>query len=71
MFRINRRLVIAFEVGALAVALLLCAADQFMAREPMSAKVNPQQDLQQLFLLLTEETLVLGGVFSTVGASNL
>ncbi|MBI4002599.1 MAG: hypothetical protein HY348_12555 [Nitrospira defluvii] len=57
------RLVIAFEAGALAAALLLCAADQFMAREPTLSKVNPQQDLQQLLLFLKEETLVLGESF--------
>lgn len=63
MFRINRRLVMAFEAGALAAALLLCAADQFMTREPVWSKVNPQQDLQQLFLLLKEETLMFGESF--------
>lgn len=54
----NRRVVRAVEACALAAALLLCAADQFMVRAPRLSPVNLQQDLQQLFMFLKEERLV-------------
>jgi len=59
----NRRVVMAFEAGALVAALLLCAADRFATQEPRFSIKNPQRDLQQLFLFLKEETLVLGESF--------
>lgn len=57
MSRMSRRLVMAVEVCVLAVGLLLCAADQFTRCETI-VKGNLQQDLQQLFLLLKEETML-------------
>ncbi|MEK6801408.1 MAG: hypothetical protein AABZ34_01895 [Nitrospirota bacterium] len=57
MSRTSRRLLMAVEACVLAVILLLCAADQFTTCETI-VKVNLQQDLQQLFLLLKEETMI-------------
>ncbi len=57
MSRMSRRLVMAVEACVLAVGLLLCAADQFTPRETI-VKVNPREDLRQLFLLLKEETML-------------
>lgn len=59
MSRMNRRVVMAVEAGALAAALMFCAADQFIAREQTPSAKTLQQELQQLFLLLREETAVL------------
>lgn len=47
----------AVEACVVAVGLLLCAADQFTTCETI-VKVNPQQDLQQLFLFLKAETML-------------
>ena len=47
----------AVEACVLAVGLLLCAADQFTMCETI-VQVNLQEDLQQLFLLLKEETML-------------
>jgi len=49
----------AVEAGALAAALMFCAADQFIAREQTPSAKTVQHELQQLFLLLREETVVL------------
>ena len=57
MSRMSRRLVMAVEACVLAVGLLLCAADQFTMCETI-VQVNLQEDLQQLFLLLKEETML-------------
>lgn len=57
MSRMSRRLVMAVEACVLAVGLLLCAADQFTTCKTI-VKGNLQQDLQQLFLLLKEETML-------------
>jgi len=58
MVHMNRRIVMAVEAGALAVALMLCAADRFIAWKAILPETNLQQDLQQLFLLLKEEMIV-------------
>ncbi|MCC7215111.1 MAG: hypothetical protein IT387_09630 [Nitrospira sp.] len=67
MNRTSRRLLMAVEACALAVGLLLCAADQFTTCETI-VKVNLQEDLQQLFLLLKEESM-LGEYPPAVAAS--
>lgn len=57
MSRTSRRLMMAVQACVLAVGLLLCAADQITTCETI-VKGNLQQDLQQLFLLLKEETML-------------
>jgi len=45
------------EACVLAAGLLLCAADHHAARETI-LQANPREDLEQLFLLLKEETML-------------
>ncbi|HNN42333.1 MAG TPA: hypothetical protein PKJ04_09065 [Nitrospira sp.] len=57
MSRTNRQLVMVVEACVLAAGLLLCAADHHAARETI-LQANPREDLEQLFLLLKEETML-------------
>ncbi len=49
----------AVEAGAVAAALMFCAADEFTSREQATCMNTREQELQQLFLLLQEESAVL------------
>lgn len=56
--------------GALAVALLLLAADRFLALEPSPDEANSRQHLEQQLLLLKEEAAVLVVSSPQLGVSN-